>query len=97
VRGKPITSSTLRLGKDEVYVGRGTPVLPPSEWGNPFKVAEHGRATALTKYRQYIVENKRQDLDKLAFETLRCHCRDRQPSLVTSTCWRIYGATNLDR
>ena len=70
MRGKPIISSTLRLGKDEVYVGRGTPVLTPSEWGNPFKVAEHGRATALAKYRQYIVESKRQDVQELSFETL---------------------------
>ena len=31
-----------------VYVGR------PSRWGNPYRVAEHGRGTALAKYKDML-------------------------------------------
>ena len=59
-----------------VCVGR------PSRWGNPFLVAEYGRARAIALYRQYLAE--RPELvatarRELAGYDLACWCRPGQP------------------
>jgi len=58
----------------EVYIGR------PSVWGNPFHVAQYGRAGALRRYREWLqtqpelIERARQELKG---RVLGCWCKPR--------------------
>jgi len=59
-----------------VYVGR------PSRWGNPFPVAEYGRARAIALYRQYLAEHPQLAAAarrELAGWDLACWCAPGQP------------------
>ena len=64
--------------KDLVYVGRGHrgKGLPPSIWGNPFKVKGEGRQQAVENFREYMANNAelREQLPALRGKTLVCHC-----------------------
>ena len=46
-------------GVNSLYVGRGCKRLglPPSTWGNPFKVAEHGRCKAIQLFKQHVTDS----------------------------------------
>ena len=58
-------------------IGRGSRDLKPSVFGNPFKVAVHGRAGAIRRYEDMLRKNdvllKR--LPQLSGIRLVCHCR----------------------
>lgn len=52
-------------------------VARPTRWGNPFPVAEHGRAEAVRRYREWLIT--RDDLvaaarSELAGRDLACWC-----------------------
>ena len=63
----------------DYYIGRGSRErnLKPSVFGNPFKVAVHGRAGAIRRYEDMLRKNddllKR--LPQLSGIRLVCHCR----------------------
>jgi len=58
----------------DVYIGR------PSKWGNPFSVEEYGRAEAIAKYEEYVLDNLRtgiwaeEELLELDGKILGCWC-----------------------
>ena len=62
---------------DNEYIGRGTDILPSSQWGNPFKIDENNdREQVVAKYDQYLRNNKDlcRQIVKLKGKTLGCHC-----------------------
>ena len=70
------------LGKDEVYVGRGSVPhgLPRSPWGNAHKVRGLGRASAISAFEAdlWASEGLLRALPSLAGQVLVCHCREAQ-------------------
>ena len=65
-----------KLEDDVLYVGRGGRGVPPSKWGNPFKIGKDGtRAEVLRLFRVHFQEkNMAKDLGELAGKDLLCHC-----------------------
>ena len=62
---------------DNEYIGRGTDIIPSSQWGNPFKIDENNdREQVVAKYDQYLRNNKDlcRQIVKLKGKTLGCHC-----------------------
>ena len=62
---------------ENVYIGRGTTTLPPSEWGNPFVIDEKNeRELVVSKFEQYLRSNDdlMKKIIKLKGKTLGCHC-----------------------
>jgi hypothetical protein len=51
-------------------------VTRPGKWGNPFTVAEYGRAGAIEKYRRTLAGR---DLSELRGKNLACYCPLDQP------------------
>jgi hypothetical protein len=52
-------------------------VSRPSRWGNPYRVADHGRAAAVAQYRQCLADNPRLAeavRRELAGKDLACRC-----------------------
>lgn len=61
----------FRLPENTKCVNRGT------KWGNPFKVAEHGREKSIELYREYIagkIERGELNLEELRGYNLACFC-----------------------
>lgn len=53
-----------------------------SRWGNPFKVAEHGREAAIRLYEQWLLTDRPDlvaRLPELRGRTLVCFCRPDEP------------------
>jgi len=72
--------ATLAAGGDlerhEVYVGRGGRGVPPSKWGNPYKLSTGlPREAAVEEYRRYLsTTDLAKELSELAGKDLLCHC-----------------------
>ena len=62
--------------KGNTYIGRGTPELPPSKWGNPYKVGIYTREEAISLYEDYLLANAtlKSSLSELIGEVLGCWC-----------------------
>ena len=72
-------SSLARGGKlqdHEVYVGRGGRGVPPSKWGNPFRIGPScTRSEAITRFRGHFKDrNMIKDIRELVGKDLLCHC-----------------------
>ena len=65
-------------GPNWVYIGRGDrrKGLPPSVWGNPFKVGDVGREEAVASYRRKLKSDSHlmARLSELRGSVLVCHC-----------------------
>jgi hypothetical protein len=65
---------------DYVYIGRDMTYYINgaigSKWQNPFKVTEYGRDECLSKYKEYLLSNKKlmSDIKELKGKTLMCWC-----------------------
>jgi hypothetical protein len=74
--GRPVRvqrrrSAGWRMPPAAVYVGR------PTRWGNPFTVAEHGRAVAVARYRAALLADPARlaaARRELAGQALACWC-----------------------
>ena len=54
---------------DEIYVGR------PSKWGNPFKLSNNSRHSAINKFKNFFKNSQlKNDIDELVGYKLFCHC-----------------------
>eukprot|EP00974_Lingulodinium_polyedra_P110856 10722329-Lingulodinium_polyedra.AAC.1 len=75
-----------------VYIGRGCESrgLPPSVWGNPWRVRDVGREMAIAKFADHLdsSDELRAALPRLAGKVLVCHCRLNQ---------KCHGDVILDR
>ena len=73
IRGHLDSIKQLMLG--DIYVGRGS--RQRNLWCNPFKVSEHGRALAVSKFEHHLRTD--QDLNEALWQLsgarLVCHCR----------------------
>jgi hypothetical protein len=53
-------------------------VARPSRWGNPYRVADHGRAEAVARYRRYLADHPElaeAARRELAGKDLACWCK----------------------
>ena len=79
-RGEPVGGDP---GPHDVYIGRGSKAhdMPPSVWGNPYKVRQGTREAAVQKHRKWLYT--RPDLlgrlHELDGKVLRCHCTLKEP------------------
>jgi hypothetical protein len=64
------------LGVNEVYVGRGGRGVPPSAWGNPFKVDKGlSRGQAVEKFKEHFnTTGLSSGVGELVGKDLLCHC-----------------------
>ena len=62
--------------KGNTYIGRGTPDLPPSKWGNPYVLGKYSRREAISLYEDYILasETLKSSLGELVGQSLGCWC-----------------------
>jgi hypothetical protein len=68
----------------------------PSRWGNPFAVAEYGRARALKLYEAWLEAQLEADpafLEPLRGYNLGCFCRLDEACHADILLRRLYGAT----
>jgi hypothetical protein len=62
-----------------VYVGRGAPGLPGSEWRNRYPVAQYGLFAALRRYEASLAGREDEIRADLAGRDLACWCPLDQP------------------
>ena len=65
-----------------VYIGRGGRGVPPSKWGNPFKIGRDGtRGEVIGRYRDYFRQSAGllNNIGELEGKVLWCHCRPDEP------------------
>ena len=64
------------LKDNEIYVGRGGRGVPPSRWGNPFKIGPHvTRSEAISRFMVHFKEQELfKDIGELVGKDLLCHC-----------------------
>ena len=56
-------------GGNGIWIGR------PSKWGNPFRLQDHTRKDAITRYEQYLLQSHlMDDLYELEGQFLICGC-----------------------